>query len=141
MYLHLYLEKKLLFVVKRKDRERERERKDFFQLPKISNIAKREKLDKPCTINIQNMRSERIVSYRMQTRDRRCRGKVKQIATNGINDGIRDTLYRTPDFPAEQKCHLDRRLAIRKPVKRSRDVKRKGASATISRNHLFSVLE
>lgn len=122
--------------MREKGRETERE-KGFLQLPKISNITEREKLDKPCTINIQNMRNGRIASYRMQTRDRRCRGKVKQIATNGINDGIRDTLYRTPDFPAEQKCHLDRRLAIQKPVKRSRDVKRKGASATLSRNHFF----
>jgi len=50
--------------------------------------------------------------------------KVKQIATNGINDGIRDTFHRTPDFPTEQKCRLGRRL--QKPVKRSRDAKCKG---------------
>lgn len=62
---------------------------------------------KPRRINTQNTTGERIASYRMQTRDRpRCRRKVKQIATNGINGGIRDTLHRTVDFPTGQKCHL-----------------------------------
>lgn len=52
----------------------------------------------------------------MQTPNRQW-GKVKQIATNGINDGMRDTLYRIPDFPTEQKCHLDRKLPVQKLVK------------------------
>lgn len=39
-------------------------------------------------------------------RDRQCRRKTEQRGTNGINDGIRNALYRMRDFPTEQKCHL-----------------------------------
>lgn len=91
------------FAVENSQSSHRRTRKEAYKPPR----GKHTKYEKREDVSLHT--HTRIHVYQMQARDRpRCRRKVKQIATNGINDGIRDTLHRTTDFPAGQKCHLGR---------------------------------